>query len=84
MDYLREEIGDIEALSDESEQAFESFALLRVEFAVEQWSYAYIVRIVVEVGVRTDPKHHCRGFAEGLRRGTELWEHFLGFLAPKL
>jgi hypothetical protein len=32
---LREEIGNVEALSDESEEAFKSFAFLGVEFAIE-------------------------------------------------
>lgn len=56
---LREEIGDVEALGDESKQAFECFALLGVELAVEERSDADVFGIVVEVGVRTDPEHHC-------------------------
>lgn len=56
---LREEIGDIEALSDENKQALESFALFRVELAVEKRSNVEIFRIVVEMSVGSDPKHHC-------------------------
>lgn len=60
---LREEIGDFEALGDESEQALESFAFFRVELAVKKRSDADVIWIVVEVGVRTDPEHHCRRLA---------------------
>ncbi|KAM2157792.1 hypothetical protein COP2_042555 [Malus domestica] len=60
---LREEIGDFEALGDESEQSLESLALLGVEPAVEERSDADVVGIVVEVRVGADPEHHCRRLA---------------------
>ena len=74
---LREEIGDVEALGDESEQALESFALLGVELAVEEGGDADIVGVVVEVGVGANPEHHCGGLAQSLRRRAELREHLL-------
>ena len=72
---LREEIGDVEALSDESEQALESLALLGVELAVEERSDVDVVGVVVEVGVGADAEDHGRGLAQRLRRGSELREH---------
>jgi hypothetical protein len=73
---LGEEIGDVEALSDESEQTLEGLAFLGVELAVEERSDVDVLRIVVEVGVRADPEHHRRRLAQSLRRGSELREHF--------
>ena len=73
--HLREEIGDIEALSNERKKAFESLALLGVEFAVKKRSDVDIFWIVVEMSISTDPKHHRRRFAQSLRRRTELREH---------
>ena len=73
---LGEEIGDVEALSDESEQTLEGLAFLGVELAVEERSDVDVLRIVVEVGVRADPEHHRRRLAQTFRRGSELREHF--------
>lgn len=71
---LREEIADIESLGYESEQALESFAFIGVEFAVEERSYVYVFRIVVEVSIRPHSEHHRRCFAQALR-ARELREH---------
>lgn len=60
---LREEIGDVEALSNESEQSLQSFAFLGVELAVEERSDVDIFGIVVEMSVGADSKHHRRRFA---------------------
>lgn len=72
---LREEVGDVEALGDESEQALESFAFLGVELAVEKRSDVDVLGIVVEMSVRTDSEHQRGGFAQRFSRRPELWEH---------
>lgn len=73
---LREEIGDVKALGDEGKEALESFAFLGVEFAFEQRGDVYVVRIVVQVSVRTDSKHDCGCLTQCLGCGAELREHF--------
>lgn len=72
---LRKEIGNVEALSDESEEAFQGLRFLRVESAVKERTDADVVGIVVEVGVGANPEHHRRRLAQGLRRRAELGEH---------
>lgn len=56
---LREEIGDVEALSDESEEAFQGLRFLRVESAFKERTDADVIWVVVEVGVGADPENHC-------------------------
>lgn len=54
---LGEEIGDIEALGDEGEQALQGLGLFGVELGVEEGGDVDVVRVVVEVRVRSDPEH---------------------------
>lgn len=54
---LGEEIGDIEALGDEGEQALQGLGLFGVELGVEEGGDVDVVGIVVEVRVRSDPEH---------------------------
>ena len=81
--YLREEIGDVEALSDESEEALESFALLRIELAVEERSDIDVLGIVVEMSIGADPEHSRGSLAQRFRRRSELREHHF-FLISEL
>lgn len=74
---LREEVGDVKALSDESEKALESFTLLGIELAVEERGDVHVFGIVVEVRVGADPEHRRRRLAQGFRRCSELREHHL-------
>lgn len=74
---LREEVGDVKALSDESEKALESFTLLGIELAVEERGDVDVFGIVVEVRVGADPEHRRRRLAQGFRRCSELREHHL-------
>lgn len=76
---LREEVGDVEALSDESEKALESFALLGIELAVEERSDVDVFGVVVEVSVGADPEHRRRRLAQRFRRRSELREHRFRF-----
>lgn len=55
---LREEIGDVEALSDESEEALQGLRFLRVESAFKERTDADVIGVVVEVGVGADPENH--------------------------
>lgn len=77
---LREEVGDVEALSDESEKALESFALLGIELAVEERSDVDVFGVVVEVSVGADPEHRRRRLAQRFRRRSELREHRFVFV----
>lgn len=54
---LGEEIGDIEALGDEGEQALQGLGLFGVELGVEEGGDVDVVGVVVEVRVRSDPEH---------------------------
>lgn len=54
---LGEEIGDIEALGDEGEQALQGLGLFGVELGVEEGDDVDVVGVVVEVRVRSDPEH---------------------------
>lgn len=54
---LGEEIGDIEALGDEGEQALQGLGLFGVELGVEEGGDVDVVGVVVEVCVRSDPEH---------------------------
>lgn len=54
---LGEEIGDIEALRDEGEQALQGLGLFGVELGVEEGGDVDVVGVVVEVRVRSDPEH---------------------------
>lgn len=75
---LGEEIGDIEALGDEGEQALQGLGLFGVELGVEEGGDVDVVGVVVEVRVRSDPEHQRWGLAQALRRRSELWEHAAG------
>lgn len=74
---LREKIGNIEALSNESEETLESFTFLGIELAIEQGSDVNVLWIVVQVGICTNPKHDRRRLAQRFCSGTELGKHFL-------
>lgn len=73
---LREVIGDIEALSNEREQALERLALLGLELTVEERHDADVIGIIVEMCVGADPEHHCRRLTQRLGRRAELRQHF--------
>lgn len=57
---LREEVGDIDALGDEGEEALEGVELVGIEAGVEQGGDGGVVGVVVEVGVGAHPPHHPR------------------------
>ena len=62
--HVREEVGDVEALSDESEEALECLDFLGVELAVEERGDVDVIRVVVEVGVGADAEHRRRRLAQ--------------------